>query len=255
MKIIIDTESQNMCIDSNNVKKEIALYSKEAFEILSQQWKLVGWNQKYMYTFSWMGRPIIQLPEDMVRLQELIYNIKPDVIVETGIAHGGSLIYYASIFKAIGKGRVIGIDIDIREHNKKALEEHELFPLITLVEGSSTDKNVFEKVKSYISNNEKVIVLLDSCHSASHVYDEIKLYSELIPKDSYIVVQDGIMEELWDIPRGENDWKYDNPVTAVNKFLNENENFAYEEPKWMFNESDLENSISHWNKAWIKRIK
>ena len=255
MKIIIDTESQSIVIGENNEKKEIELYSKEAFEILSEQWKKVGWNQKHMYTFSWMGRPIIQLPEDMVRLQEIIYKIKPDVIIETGIAHGGSLIYYASILKAMGKGRVIGIDIDIRPHNKKAIEEHELFSLITLIQGSSIDEDVFKNVKNHIYKDEKVMVLLDSCHSESHVYNEMKIYSNLITKGSYIVVQDGIMEELWNVPRGEKDWRYDNPVTAVNKFLAENKNFAYEKPEWIFNESDLDRNISHWNSAWVKRIK
>ena len=97
----------------------------------------VGWNQKYQYTFSWMGRPVIQLPEDMMRMQEVIYRLQPDLIVETGVAHGGSLIFYASLCKAIGKGRVVGIDIEIRPHNRMAIESHPLAGLITLIEGSS----------------------------------------------------------------------------------------------------------------------
>lgn len=136
-------------------KEELSLYSKEAFEILSKEWVKVGWNEKYTYTFSWFGRPIIQMPEDMIRIQELIYKLKPDVIVETGVAHGGSLIYYASICRAIGKGRVVGVDIEIRPHNRNSIEEHELYPLITLIEGSSVEESTLEKVKNCINHGEK----------------------------------------------------------------------------------------------------
>src|SRR5712671_6532094 len=114
MKLTIDTEKRTLTHDESGQPKPIDLYSKEAFEILSRHWLRVGWNQKYVYTFSWMGRPVIQLPEDMVRAQEVIYRIKPDVIIETGVAHGGSLIFYAGLCKAMGRGRVIGIDVEIR---------------------------------------------------------------------------------------------------------------------------------------------
>lgn len=184
-------------------KEELSLYSKEAFEILSKEWVKVGWNEKYTYTFSWFGRPIIQMPEDMIRIQELIYKLKPDVIVETGVAHGGSLIYYASICRAIGKGRVVGVDIEIRPHNRNSIEEHELYPLITLIEGSSVEESTLEKVKNCINHGEKVLVILDSCHTRDHVYNELKMYSELVSKEFYIVVQDGIMEDLYDVPRGQ----------------------------------------------------
>ena len=136
MKIQIDTEKQTLAVENGETKRQIDLYSRDAFEILSLEWVRVGWNQKYQYTFSWFGRPIIQLPEDMMRIQEVIYQLKPDVIIETGIAHGGSLIFYASLCKAIGKGRIIGVDIEIRPHNRKAIGEHELSPYISMVEGS-----------------------------------------------------------------------------------------------------------------------
>ncbi|MFN0065134.1 MAG: CmcI family methyltransferase, partial [Chlamydiales bacterium] len=138
MKLIIDTEKQTLETEGT----PIPLYSDEAFELLSKQWLKVGWNQKYSYTFSWMGRPIIQIPEDMIRLQEVIYAVKPDVILELGIAHGGSLIYSASLLKTMDKGRVIGVDIEIRPHNREAIESHPLFPYITMFEGSSVDPTV-----------------------------------------------------------------------------------------------------------------
>src|SRR3982750_2247649 len=128
MKLIIDTDQHTLTQIDDGRTTELPLYSNEAFDALSAEWLRVGWNQKYTYTFTWMGRPIIQLPEDMVRMQEVIYQIKPDVIIETGIAHGGSLIFYASLCKALQKGRVIGIDIEIRPHNRAAIEQHHLSP-------------------------------------------------------------------------------------------------------------------------------
>src|SRR5947208_912335 len=125
MKLTLDTAAKTLLMETEQGKRELSLYSDEAFELISDQWLKVGWNQKYPYTFSWMGRPIIQLPEDMIRIQEVIYRVRPDVIVETGVAHGGSLIYYASLCKAMESGRVVGIDIEIRPHNRKAIENHE----------------------------------------------------------------------------------------------------------------------------------
>jgi len=169
MKIIIDTEKKTLVCNEHGKERVHDLYSKDAFELLSQQWLKVGWNEKYQYTFSWFGRPIIQLPEDMIRTQEVIYRVKPDVIIETGVAHGGSLVYYASLCKAMGKGRIIGVDIEIRPHNRKAIEEHELFSYITLIEGSSIDEEVVNKVRSLIAPEESVLVILDSNHTKQHV--------------------------------------------------------------------------------------
>src|SRR5476649_2488202 len=123
-RIVIDTDAETLVWEDGDGSRSLPLYSDEAFEIVSRQWVRVGWNQRYPYTFTWLGRPIIQLPEDMVRAQEVIFAVKPDVLVETGVAHGGSLIYYASLFRILGKGRVIGVDIEIRPHNRKAIEEH-----------------------------------------------------------------------------------------------------------------------------------
>src|SRR5512137_104734 len=164
MKLIIDTKEGKLIQEIEGNQRILGLYTGEAFELISEQWQKVGWNQKYSYTFTWMGRPIIQIPEDIIRVQEVIYRGKPDVIIETGIAHGGSLVFYASLCKAIGKGRVIGIDIEIRPQNRKAIETHELSPLITLVEGSSIASGVIERVKSFVKPKEAVMVVLDSGH-------------------------------------------------------------------------------------------
>ena len=159
---------------------------------ISDIWLRAGWDNKYVYSFTWMGRPIIQLPEDMIRLQEVIYEVRPDVIVETGVAHGGSLVFYASLCKAMGRGRVIGVDVEIRPHNRAAIEAHALFPLITLIEGSSIEPQIVEEVKSLIKPDEKTMVVLDSNHEKQHVLAELRAYSPIVSVGSYIVAMDGI---------------------------------------------------------------
>lgn len=254
MKITIDTERQSIYNEQSG--ETLSLYSTEGFEIISKLWLKVGWNEKHVYTFSWMGRPIIQLPEDMIRVQEAVFQVKPTVIVETGIAHGGSLIYSASLLKTMGiEGRVIGIDIEIRPHNRKAIEEHFLFPYITLIEGSSTAPEIVGQVKNLIEPNDKVLVILDSNHSRRHVLDELEAYCDLVSKGSYIVATDGIMREVYDVPRGTPSWDEDNPVSAAHDFLACHPEFVLETPSWLFNESDLsENINTHYPDAWLKRM-
>ena len=251
MKLIIDTVTNTLIEELDGTTQQFNLYSKEAFEKLTRQWVRVGWNQKYQYTFSWMGRPIIQLPEDMVRMQEVIYRIKPDVIIETGVAHGGSLIYYASICKAMGKGRVVGIDIEIRANNRAAIEAHEMAGYITLVEGSSTATEIVSYVKSLVTPGEKVLVILDSNHTKQHVGDELAAYYDIVTPGSYIVATDGIMLDLHDVPRGSNNWAWDHPTAAALEFAQQHPEFILEQPVWPFSESDLTENITHWPGAWL----
>ncbi|MDT3699660.1 MAG: CmcI family methyltransferase [Thermincola sp.] len=253
MKLTIDTEEKTLTQEINDELRVLNLYSKEAFELISEQWLKIGWNQKHVYTFSWMGRPIIQLPQDMVRIQEVIYQVKPDVIIETGIAHGGSLIYYASLCKVIGKGRVVGIDIEIRPQNRQALETHEVAPLITLVEGSSTDSDIVNKVKALVQPGETVLLILDSCHTKQHVLDELEAYHDLISPGSYIVATDGGMKFLHDVPRGNPEWTWDHPVAAIAEFVQKHPEFVHEQPHWTFNESNLTENITYWPEAWLRR--
>ena len=175
------------------------------------------------------------------------------MIIETGVAHGGSLIYYASLCKAMEKGRVIGIDIEIRPHNRKAIEAHELFPLITLIEGSSTSPETLKQVKKLVKPKEKVLVILDSCHTKQHVLDELESYQGLITPGSYLVATDGIMKDLYDVPRGNPEWERDNPVEAVNDFVKRHPEFVLEQPIWLFNESELKKNVTHWPCAFLRR--
>lgn len=253
MKLTIDTDLKTLTYEIDARTKTIDLYSKEAFELISSQWLKVGWNQKYPYTFSWMGRPIIQLPEDMIRMQEVIYRVKPDVIIETGIAHGGSLIYYASLCKTMGKGRVLGIDIEIRPHNAQAIRSHELFGFLTLVEGSSTDPEIVARVKSMVKPGETVLVILDSNHTKQHVANELEAYHSLVTPNSYIVATDGSMRDLFDVPRGSPDWKWNNPAAAAVEFQEHHPEFTLEQPRWPFNESELSLNVTHWPSAWLRK--
>lgn len=196
-RLTIDLENGSVTLENRSGEYATCpIGAPQAFSAISQAWLRSGWDTKYVYSFTWLGRPIIQLPEDMIRMQEVVFSVQPDVIIETGVAHGGSLVFYASLCKAMGRGRVIGVDIEIRPHNRKALESHFLFPLITLIEGDSISPQVVLEVKEQIKLGEKVLVLLDSCHTKSHVLSELNAYGPLVTPGSYIVAMDGIMEQL-----------------------------------------------------------
>lgn len=254
MRLVIDTDSNELQVTDGNLSETLPLYSRAAFEHITRQWVRVGWDQKYSYTFSWLGRPIIQLPEDLVRVQEVIHAVQPDVIIETGVAHGGSLIFYATLFKAMEKGRVIGIDIEIRPANRQAIEEHPLGSFITLIEGSSTDETTLDAVRAQIKPGETVLVILDSDHSKKHVAAELERYAPLVTPGSYIVATDGIMEDLHSVPRGTPGWAEDNPSAAAREFAAAHPEFVLEQPAWPFNESTLGQNITHWPDAWLRRL-
>jgi cephalosporin hydroxylase len=253
MRIIVDSNSRVLTSETDQGSVSMDLYSDEAFGLLSDLWLKVGWNQKYTYTFSWLGRPVIQLPEDLIRLQEVIYRVKPDVVIETGVAHGGSLVFYASVLRAIGRGRVIGVDIMIRPENRRAIEAHELSSQISLVEGSSTDIVVVEQVRSLVRKGETVLVVLDSRHDKAHVLEELRLYGPLVTPGSYIIATDGIMRDLDDVPRGRPEWANDNPSEAAAEFAREHPEFSREVPTWPFKESTLNANVTHWPDAWLLR--
>ena len=182
---------------------------------------------RYSYNFSWLGRPIIQFPQDIVAMQEIIWQVKPDLIFETGIAHGGSLIFSASMLELIGaEGIVLGVDIDIREHNRAEIEKHPLSKRIKMIQGSSVDETVAQKVYEIARSRKRVLVVLDSSHTHEHVRRELELYSRLVTKGSYLVVFDTVVE---DMPAGffhDRPWgKGNNPKTAVMEFLKTNRRF------------------------------
>jgi cephalosporin hydroxylase len=182
---------------------------------------------KYTYNFSWMGRPIIQYPQDMIAMQEIIWNVQPDIIIETGIAHGGSLVYYASLLELIGgPGYVLGVDIDIRAHNEDAIKKHPMCKRIKMIQGSSVDQQIVEQVLEHAQGKKRVLVALDSNHTHEHVAKELQLYSPLVTKGSYLVVFDTAVEFAPDELNYDRPWSVgNNPMTAVREFLGTNARF------------------------------
>jgi cephalosporin hydroxylase len=210
----------------------------------------------YSYNFSWLGRPIIQYPQDMIALQEIIWDVKPDMIIETGIAHGGSLIFSASmltLLEACGEienGKVLGIDIDIREHNKKAIEAHPMSKKITMFQGSSIDEEMIARVHEFAKKGKKIMVILDSNHTHEHVLAELRAYAHLTSVGSYCCVYDTIVEDMPEGSFPDRPWdKGDNPKTAVWEYLKECEDFVIDK--------DIENKIliTVAPDGYLKRVK
>jgi cephalosporin hydroxylase len=250
MKVSIDTEARSLECDGES----IPLYGDRAARIISDIWLKVGWNQKYSYGFTWLGVPIIQLPEDILRYQEAVFALKPDVIVETGIAHGGSAVLSASLLKLIGKGRVVAIDIEIRPHNRRRIETHALSEMITLIEGSSIAPDVLREVRAAIRQDERVLVVLDSNHSYAHVSAELEAYAPLVTPGSYLVATDGVMRDLTDVPRGDRSWDKDNPAQAAIDFAVRHPEFRIETPARPFDETQIAHNLTYWPDAWLKRV-
>jgi cephalosporin hydroxylase len=253
MRITLDTVERSLELSDGEGVRRIDLYGREAFEILSREWVRLGWNARYPYTFTWLGRPVIQLPEDLVRVQEVVWRVKPDVIIETGVAHGGSLVFFASLCKAMGSGRVIGVDIEIRPHNRSGIEEHPLAGMITLVEGDSAGEETVSRVRELVRPGESVLVVLDSNHTRAHVARELEAYAPLVTPGSYLIATDGSMEFLHDVPRGDPAWATDNPAAAAREFASRHPEFEFGQPEWPFNESELRGNVTHWPDAWLRR--
>lgn len=208
---------------SRNIKE---LAEDKQLQDESRTWMESAGKHRYSYNFQWMGRPIIQFPQDMIAMQEIIWNTKPDLIIETGIAHGGSLVYYASILELLGKGKVLGIDIDIREHNRREIEAHPMFHRIDMLQGSSIDNNIADNVKNIASSYQSIMVVLDSNHTHDHVLAELNHYAPLVSPGNYLVVFDTAIEHMKPGSFPDRPWGVgDNPMTAVQEFLQGNNNF------------------------------
>ncbi|MBX3242479.1 MAG: cephalosporin hydroxylase family protein [Chitinophagaceae bacterium] len=230
---------------ANNGKNEKLLASAKSFNTESNK-------ALYSYNFSWMGRPIIQYPQDMVAMQEIIWDIKPDLIIETGIAHGGSLIFYASILELVGKGRILGIDIDIREHNRKEIEGHPMYKRVKMIQGSSISSEVMKQVEEEVKGSNTILVCLDSNHTHEHVLQELNLYAPFVTQGSYLVVFDTIVEYLPDdyLPGRKRPWGVgNNPHTSVVSFLENNDSFVVDK------EIDNKLLIGVAPGGYLKRVK
>jgi cephalosporin hydroxylase len=216
-------------VEDNNEKKTIDLYSAEGLDLISNLWVKLSAQYRLMYDITWLGIPIIQFPEDIVIMQELIWKVRPDVIVECGLAHGGSALFYASLLELIGKGIVIGIDVEIRHYNRIAIQNHPLSHRVRMIEGSSISDETISMVKDMVKGTAKVMVILDSNHSREHVQKELELYKDFVTPGSYLIAMDGAQAFVWDIPNGKPEWKEDNPLIAIEEFLMKNSDFVIDE--------------------------
>lgn len=230
--------------EDENVKKAADEFMREAVK------------HKYVYNSTWLGRPIIQFPQDIVALQEVIFSVKPDLIIETGIAHGGSIIFSASMMELLDiiepvdvKREVVGVDIEIRKHNRVAIENHPMYRKITMIEGSSVDSEIIQQVKRIAHNHKKIMVILDSNHSHEHVLKELQLYGELVSVGSYIAAFDTDIEfvegDYSNRPWG----KGNNPYTAVQEYMKDNAEFEVD--------YTMENKmlITSCYGGWLKKLK
>ena len=248
-------------------KETLEAYAQDdSFHSLSSKWRSESMRKRYVYNFDWLGRPIIQYPQDMQAVQEVIWQTRPTLIIETGIAHGGSLIFSASmlamldISEAVEKGevydpkkskrKVIGIDIDVRQHNRKAIQNHPMSNWIEMVEGSSISEEIVAKVKGLSFGHERVIVCLDSMHTHDHVLQELNAYAELVTKDCYCIVFDTFVEDVEDGFFEDRPWDVgNNPKTAVHEWLKSNQHFEIDK--------DLENKlmITVCPDGFLKRVR
>jgi cephalosporin hydroxylase len=255
MKIVIDTEAATLTQTVDGAEKRVGLFTPEAFEVISHQWLGVGFATMYYHNFSWFGLPILQLPEDLVRLQEVVYALRPAVIIETGVFGGGSLLHHATLCQALGKGRVIGIDLEIAPHTREALRTHLLGPRISLIEGDSISPVTVAQVARLVDGEGPVLVILDSAHTKEHVLRELESYAPLVTPGSYIIATDGgVMDDAANTSRGEPSWKWDNPAEAAREFVARHPEFREEQPPWLFRDGPLSANVSYWRGGWLKRI-
>jgi cephalosporin hydroxylase len=213
---------------SDEVKANVdRLMADGAIQASSLAWLTEITRHRYTYNFTWLGRPVIQLPQDLLAVQEIVWQIRPDLIVETGIAHGGSLIHSASLLELLGgNGLVVGVDVDIRAHNRGEIEAHPLAKRIRLIEGSSTDVGIAGQVSELARGRRPVLVMLDSDHTHAHVLRELELYAPLVTRGSYLIVFDTLIEDLpGELFTGRRWGKGNNPKTAVWQFLKTTDRF------------------------------
>ena len=214
MKISLSTKS-----DDGSEHREVDLYSAEGLALAAELWLKASCHHRIMYEPTWMGIPIIQYPTDMVMMQELLWKVRPDFVIEAGVAHGGSCVLHASILELIGKGQVIGIDVEIRKYNETAIKNHSMSKRIQLIEGSSVDPVTITAVKKFVTPGSRCVVVLDSNHSYEHVKKEIALYKDFVGADGYLIVMDGAQEWAASLPNGKPDWASDNPLRAIREFI------------------------------------
>jgi cephalosporin hydroxylase len=251
----VDFRAGTVTLKEERGARTLPFTHPEAWEALAGLWLRAGWDAKYVYGFTWLGRPVIQSPDDLLTLQELVWQVRPDVIVEVGVAHGGSLVFYAGLLKLLGKRCVIGVDIEIRPHNRAAIEAHPLSGLIALVEGDSVASVTVDAVQALIRPGEKTMVVLDGRHSRDHVLAELRAYGPLVTPGSYVVAMDGVMARVAGAPRTSPAWIDDNPQAAVAAFLATDTRFELSAPQPAFSEGAPALRPTYCPNGFLRRTK
>jgi len=252
MVVTIDTDAGLFRLAENGRCEERPLFDPEAFRILSRQWLILGWNLGYWACFSWMGRQLLQLPDDVLRLAELLWRVRPDVIVETGVYDGGSTLLFASLCRLAGRGRVISVERGFRPGVRAAVMEA-AGDLVTLIEGDSALPETAARVEREMRRDERVCVFLDSDHSARHVAMELRHLSHMVSPGCYLLVADSICADLAHTPAGEAAWKYDHPGTAVDEFLATHPEFTRTRPAPLFTGEFDFTELSYFPSTWLIR--
>ena len=254
LRYLIDTDAQTIrCLNQDQPDCELGLYSLDGFRLLSGLWLKQEWTLQHWQSFTWLGLPIWQLPEDLLRIQEVIVRLKPDVIVETGLQRGGSAVFFASLCRLLGTGRVISVELAIDNAVRAAVESSPVANLITLIEGDSADPAVVARVKAEVASGERALVFLDSDHAKAHVLAELEAYAGLVGPGSYLVATDGIMRDLAETPRGRAHWVRDNPAAAAQAFAAAHPEFVLERPQALYRNDRVINELTYWPDAWLRR--
>lgn len=255
MKLTIDTVSGTIVREEPGLpERQLPLYSAEGFRAVSEIWLRQQWNTMQWRSFSWLGLQMMQLPEDVLRLQEALAALRPDVIVETGVHGGGSTAFFASMCRLLGRGRVVSIDITIAPAVRQAIEAGPFADLVTLIEGDSAAPDTVAAVRRAIRPGEKTFFFLDSDHSRAHVLRELEAYAGLVTAGSYMVATDGVMGLLADTPHGAPQWRTDNPAEAARAFAARHPEFAIRRPRARFGEEHVEEMLTYWPDAWLLRL-
>lgn len=252
MRITIDTEAGTLGCTENGDAAEYSLYSPDAFRILSREWIALGWNLGHWASFSWMGRQLLQLPDDVLRLAELLWQIRPDVIVETGVYDGGSTLLFASLCRLSGTGRVISVERELREGVREAIREG-AGDLVAVIEGDSSLAETAQQVREMIRPGERVCLFLDSDHSMGHVGAELRNLGPLVSAGCYAIVADSVCRDLAHMPQGEVSWIHDHPGAAVDEFLRAHPEFVRERPVPLFSSGVDFSEVSYFPATWLKR--
>lgn len=255
MKLRIDTKERLVYSeDESGREMSVPLHSREAFRLVSQVWLTQQWSQLHWQSFSWFGFQLCQLPEDVLRLQEVLFRLKPDVIIETGVNKGGSTAFFASLCRLFGRGRVYSVDISIPQDVRSGLENGPFRDIINLFESDSADPSLVAKIRGEIRPGESVFIFLDSDHSKGHVLRELEAYADMVTPGSYIVATDGVMESLVDTPYAAPDWAENNPAEAAREFVRTHPEFVIRRPECLFGEEYHIKELTYWPDAWLQRL-